>query len=134
MTTQKAITGTPEQISDYFFSLDGKIQRDKDGIELIKVIYHGDLCTLIYTPKVKKTRKQPSLKKLRTIASEWWLNDHDMHRNEKGLIVVSSSRGVYQEYFTGTGFQVQRWLKKQGIEKFNKQSEINRQVYLLQNR
>jgi hypothetical protein len=98
----RVITGTLNQVQDYYFSLEGKIDRDQDGIEIFEIIYHGELAILIYKPKVKKATSQKSRTELNQKAQKWgWEvvktgNKYQIVYGRNGVTMVESGtlRGI----------------------------------------
>lgn len=120
-----AITATYDEIKEYYYSLDGKIQRDQDGIEMFELnhIEGTDLATLVYMPVQVKKLKQPKLQELRVklqvIQEEMFqLKEVDDLIKENGQIILyDKKRNVV---FSGTALTVSRWMtrtaKKRQIE------------------
>ena len=120
-----AITATYDEVNQYYFSLDGKIQRDKDGIEMFEInhIEGTDLATLVYVPVPVKKMKQPKLQELRnklqTIQEEMFQLKEidDLIKENEQIILYDRKRNVV---FSGTALTVSRWMtrtaKKRQIE------------------
>jgi hypothetical protein len=64
MTNLKAITRTAIEICEHLEGLQGQIRRDSNGLEMIETFAVGDgLLTLVWSPIIKKVRREASLRK-----------------------------------------------------------------------
>ena len=116
-----AITATYTEILELYYSLSdaGKIAKDNTGIELYEInqLYDmpGDLATLVYQTKEKRTVKQPKIRdlhnKLIAINKEsFYLSHIDDIRKAGNLVEVVDRQG--NVIYSASPLAVSRWLTR----------------------
>ena len=125
----KALTGTPEQITQKLDELNGLIEKDENGIEMFAVIPHFDsgLQTLVYQPKIKKIRKQPKRSELNKKAQIYgW--EVERTNNNKYRILHGQNGAIMVETKTIVG--IQRKLTNLIHEWYQATSKFENHIFL----
>ena len=129
--TYKVFTGTYDEVQTRYFELDGKIQRDENGIEKFQIVDIMDnLQTLIYVPVVKKERKTISNKAFNAanLEADTW-NLHAQSCDDGWEIVYSVpalgfKRLAFSKSKRGIILKLRKMIKKAVIEHSKKRNAL----------